>query len=695
MYVDYCTMNPIRCKYLILTFLLLPLLLQAKGTPADSLKLLFTRIANPEKRVEIRINIDEYYYNNDLNYNPITARQLLSEAVKVKNEYGIVKALRHLVMGVNKEERVITNDSVAHYIKLAETYLSKEWKDCLIAEIRIRGLRCMIDWDTDEEKIVSTIMNQYTDSIKNQNDIYAQIEREYAFGKSYSSIRSEWNENLAQSVYHFDRLRSLIKQLPIKAKASIFLCVYDNLFVGYFNAGARHKAIEMLEELKETIVEYQTLPAVRKDVFQDFNEAYYIYYIGMAYCPDIIGAAKAYAALKQVEKLSLLPYNDQLSLYNAYKEYYYHLGDIPKAILYADTFIKIIESSKQLETSAAVSLTYKEQAKWYAELKDYKNAYESILKYDNIKDSLVNKETKKVREEMNVRYGVNQLEFEKLQLESRNRRIGIISIFLVLVLSTIWGITQRINLKKLQKMQKNLVESNKEVTRQSLKAQESEKMKSAFINSMCHEIRTPLNSINGFSSLLLDPSVENELKKDFPELIQKNSDQLTRLINDLLEVASLDSSVERVPMELTDINAILSRELKKLISEDKKAKIDYMLDLPQENTVILSQPTYITRIIANLLNNANKFTEQGRIVLSCRKDEEKHVLLITLTDTGIGIPKDKLDWIFERFTKIDDFKPGTGLGLYVCRLMMKRLGGKIKVDSQYTQGARFILTLPL
>lgn len=695
MYVDYSTMNPQRCKFISLFFLLFPLLLQAKGTPADSLKALFTRIASPEKRVEIRINIDEYCYNYDLNYNPVTARQLLAEAVKNKNEYGIVKALRHLTMSVDREDRVLTNDSIAHYMKLAEELLTGEWKDALMIEIRIRSIRSMIDWTTDETQMVSTIMKQYTDSVKVQDNIYKQIEREYALGKSSSFIHSEWKENLKQSVLHFDNLQLLINKLPIIPKATIFLSVYQNMLATYFNAGERHKAIQMLEAMKATIIAYQELPAVKKDLFQDFNEVYYDYYTGMAYCPDIIGPAEAYKALKQVEKLSQMPYNSKLHLYNAYKEYYYRLGDLSKAILYADTFISVMRSSGFLEAPAAISTTYKEQAKWFSELKDFKSAYERILIYDEMKDSLANKETQKVREEMNVRYGVNQLEFDKLQLESRNRRIGLISVFLVLVLSIMWGITQRVNLKKLQKMQRSLVESNKEVTRQSLKAHESEKMKSAFINSMCHEIRTPLNSINGFSSLLLDPSVEKELKKDFPELIQKNSDQLTRLINDLLEVASLDSSAERVPLELTDINAILSRELKKLISEDKKAKIDYMLDLPQENTVILSQPTYITRIIANLLNNANKFTEQGRIVLSCRKDEEKQVLLITLTDTGIGIPKDKLDWIFERFTKIDDFKPGTGLGLYVCRLMMKRLGGKIKVDSQYTQGARFILTLPL
>ena len=113
-------------------------------------------------------------------------------------------------------------------------------------------------------------------------------------------------------------------------------------------------------------------------------------------------------------------------------------------------------------------------------------------------------ESSELRAEMDTRYDLNHLELEKERLTSRNRQIGFLSISFVLLLSIVWGISQRIHLNKLKRMQKELLESNEEVLRQSEKAQESEKMKTAFINSMCHEIRTPLNAINGFSNLLLD-----------------------------------------------------------------------------------------------------------------------------------------------------------------------------------------------
>ena len=147
---------------------------------------------------------------------------------------------------------------------------------------------------------------------------------------------------------------------------------------------------------------------------------------------------------------------------------------------------------------------YKEQAKCYARLHDYKDAYERMEIYDSLREKVVDAESSELRAEMDTRYDLNHLELEKERLTSRNRQIGFLSISFVLLLSIVWGISQRIHLNKLKRMQKELLESNEEVLRQSEKAQESEKMKTAFINSMCHEIRTPLNAINGFSNLLLD-----------------------------------------------------------------------------------------------------------------------------------------------------------------------------------------------
>ena len=160
---------------------------------------------------------------------------------------------------------------------------------------------------------------------------------------------------------------------------------------------------------------------------------------------------------------------------------------------------------------------------------------------------------------------------------------------------------------------------------------------------MCHEVRTPLNAINGFAELITSDGISPEEKKEFSKIIYTNCHNITSMMNDVLVIAQLDSSNEVLP----------------------------------------------------LLNNANKFTNQGSITLSYRPEEEGRIMCICVTDTGCGIPADKSEWIFERFTKNDDFIPGSGLGLYLCRLITQRLNGSLKLDTCYTGGARFILRLPI
>ena len=104
---------------------------------------------------------------------------------------------------------------------------------------------------------------------------------------------------------------------------------------------------------------------------------------------------------------------------------------------------------------------------------------------------------------------------------------------------------------------------------------------------------------------------------------------------------------------------------------------------------------YLSRVIGNLLSNSAKFTESGTITLTCNIDKEKRTTGDLRHRYGIGIPADKQEWVFERFTKVDDFKPGTGLGLYICRIIIQRLGGQIRIDTGYTSGCKMVVTLPV
>ena len=111
--------------------------------------------------------------------------------------------------------------------------------------------------------------------------------------------------------------------------------------------------------------------------------------------------------------------------------------------------------------------------------------------------------------------------------------------------------------------------------------------------------------------------------------------------------------------------------------------------------MLFTNSSHFSLILAHLLNNANKFTERGSIVLAYKAEEEQNRMIVSITDTGCGISPDKREWIFERFTKADDFVPGSGLGLYLCRQIAERMKGHIYVDPDYTTGLRITLIIPI
>lgn len=217
-------------------------------------------------------------------------------------------------------------------------------------------------------------------------------------------------------------------------------------------------------------------------------------------------------------------------------------------------------------------------------------------------------------------------------------------------------------------------------------------MKTAFINSMCHEIRTPLNAINGFSELLLTEQ-KPAARQAFQAEIWKSTTALTALLENMLELSQLVSSESPLPVAQTDIRQLCAERLELQKQLGDNPAVEYVNEAGTE-IEIPTNAFYLTRVVDNLLHNAAKFTAAGRITLRCRNDEPRRTLQISVSDTGIGIPPEKQEWVFERFTKVDPFKPGSGIGLYLCRLIVTRLGGDIRVCPEYSGGCCIRIELP-
>lgn len=226
-----------------------------------------------------------------------------------------------------------------------------------------------------------------------------------------------------------------------------------------------------------------------------------------------------------------------------------------------------------------------------------------------------------------------------VRLADRNKLFLLVAGGIVLLLAG-WAAYQQAMVRRLKLARTQFMAASEEAQRQSRRAQESEKMKTAFINSMCHEIRTPLNAINGFSELLLTEQ-KPAARQAFQAEIWKSTTALTALLENMLELSQLVSSESPLPVAQTDIRLLCAERLELQKQLGNNPAVEYVNEAGTE-IEIPTNAFYLTRVVDNLLHNAAKFTAAGRITLRCRNDESRRTLQISVSDTGIGIrPKSR------------------------------------------------------
>lgn len=269
--------------------------------------------------------------------------------------------------------------------------------------------------------------------------------------------------------------------------------------------------------------------------------------------------------------------------------------------------------------------------------------------------------------------------------------IGVVSAFMFLIACFLIAIYYIIRINHLKH---HLEVSGEELLVAKEKAEESNRLKTAFLANMSHEIRTPLNAIVGFSSVLVSDDSSPAEKAQYCDIIQKNSDLLLHLINDILDISRMESGKIKFVWEECDVVELCQTALS-TAEYGRKTSALFLFETPVASLVIKTDAQRLKQVLINLLSNAAKFTPSGSIKLAIAIDKQHQRLELSVSDTGCGIPSDKSDRVFERFEKLNEYSQGTGLGLAISRLIVENLGGKIWVDKDYTEGARFVFTHPL
>lgn len=684
-------------KYYILLIYLLAFSLATEGNTAvkDSLSEALPSASSPLQKLEIMTNLmDLSRQEEQVEY----AKQLYWLALEEDEDYYKGAALTEILrFYVNTDAK----DSAKVYLAEAERELKGKARDFLVTYMKtIMDVR-VVYYTKGEDRM--KLIEKYKLRLETEKDmpVLDKISNYYLLGMANSNRVDPKNQDAIykEVCYYMNNLIELSDNIPLRYSYLFRLNTLNILSLMEATPENRVKAslryLNMQKEYADTkemkkrpytskrhlLNAYSTLATAAETVGKDMATYYFNYFIDLnrKYPEDAAFSAE---------------YDRYFTSLNYYKS----IRDFQKAADYNDSVIYYFRHGDfQFDLTENIVLTLKDKIDCLDSLHRYKDAYEAYKEYSVLLDSARTRSMDNKVEDLEIKKHVDELVVEKkaLEIDLQKSRSQLYLFLALLILSISFGIFIFFRLGKIKSLYKELQESNRLVIIASEKAQESERMKNAFIKNMCHEVRTPLNAINGFAELITSDGISPEEKKEFSKIIYTNCHNITSMMNDVLVIAQLDSSNEVLPLEPVHISLLCHHEMNKLKKLQQKPDIHYQVEGDKSNDLIYSDPNHFGIIISHLLNNANKFTNQGSITLSYRPEEEGRIMCICVTDTGCGIPADKSEWIFERFTKNDDFIPGSGLGLYLCRLITQRLNGSLKLDTCYTGGARFILRLPI
>ena len=296
-------------------------------------------------------------------------------------------------------------------------------------------------------------------------------------------------------------------------------------------------------------------------------------------------------------------------------------------------------------------------------------------------------------DDFNFKYDVVN---EPLSVFEEYRDTIIFVTVLIIVLISALCITIHL-LRRSRRLSAKLVKQGKELLVAKYNAEEANQTKSRFIANISHEIRTPLNAVLGFSQLFANDQIEMsaEERKQYADLIMTNGNMLLKLVDDVLDMSKIEAGKLKFNIGEHDVVALVNTAAKIAETNNKSEDVEIRVATSISHLTIETDRERLLQVLANLTTNAKKCTEHGSITIALEKQPNDDMISISVSDTGCGIPKEKATEVFERFSKLDSFRHGTGLGLSICKAFVEELGGKIWVDTTYTEGARFVFTHPI
>lgn len=635
-------------------------------------------------QIDALVNLSDYYNGADNNY---YTHLLLQKSVQKKSIYGKRIALTSLLRYMINTEQ---NDSLYFYKKQIKNLLPQKISDYLInyADLMEQTFSLSKGDTTLSRKIIEANQNlvRNTQHSHRKLSLHQQMVVLLITGRGYlvQMMTEKTNHGPNEAIKCFLKAYEIAKKLPFseslmfREQSLIFICdVYTA------TGGTSHYAKELidLETQKEKTDEYNRRPYAERsklvkayaslscaiDLTEKENEKYYSLFRTSInrYMPDNL--------------------DRKVTFYSFSLNYYLRIKKNNQALLYCDSLLNVLKT----RPSMIPNILYI-KSEILSDMHKYKEANEALIHYVNKSDSLQKASQAKALDEVQTQLNVNKLELENANLYIAHERTK--RLVLILGISILFVVVAGVALYlwKTRKLYRLLQKSYSKLSIESKKANESETMKSSFMQLICTEVKIPLNVTNELMMLLEKKDITLDQRQEIRSQINGNLKMLSTEIDNMLQISKLDSSQENFEVEDADVYALCYQCMMKVKNETRKANLMFFSNIKAGTRMPVNR-FYFSYLMENIIENASRFTENGEIVIDTSSDEKHYYIYVS--DTGIGIPLDKQEYVFERFAKISPFTPGTGVGLYLCRLIMKRMNGSIYIDPEYKDGTRVVIEI--
>ena len=388
----------------------------------------------------------------------------------------------------------------------------------------------------------------------------------------FSSVTTEAYDNIAKAIPYVERALENLRKYPLEERLHLEKICHDELSDLYMLCKDK-RAEEQIGQCIDLHRKWLAMDDRFERPHRDTTGYMMRAYAKMVYLRDLISRDKLNEYYQKCIGLARAR-GDMAEIYSTSARYYQCTGDYERAVAYIDSTITAYKSKG---IKADLAPIYATQSYLYEKMGDYKNALKAVRTTNNIRFNERVEEAQSSLAEMQTLFEVGRLEFEKSRLTGRIRFIALLAGGILVLLLIGWSVYQYVMVRQLKQIRRQLTDANEEITRQSRRAMESEKMKTAFINSMCHEIRTPLNAINGFSDLLLEGDHDHDTRREFREQIWASTTALTTLLETMLELSRLVSSEEPLPLAETDLGLLCAERLQIQRELSQNPSVEYVL----------------------------------------------------------------------------------------------------------------------